>query len=54
MGITCSYCKRRNEIDSSYLISDKFCYQCNTHFKTKVLYDYHRHKCDQTALRGKL
>ena len=31
-----------------------YCYQCNSRFETKVLYDYHRYKCDQTALRGGL
>ena len=54
MGITCSCCRRRRTIDSSYLISEKYCYQCNTRFETKVLYDYHRYKCDQTALSGGL
>ena len=54
MGITCACCKSRKEIDSSYLISDKYCYLCNTRFETKILYDYHKYNCDQTALRGGL
>ena len=54
MGLTCSCCRRKKEIDSSYLISGKYCYQCYTHFGSKVLYDHHKYNCDKTALNGGL
>ena len=53
MGLVFSCCFK-NKYDNSYLIKGKYCYQCDTHFETKVAYDYHRYNCNQNAIRGGL